>query len=148
MAVRALLRVHVLEQRHGLVDDHLKGLRHELRAVERGGLIAAPSNRVGNYYTTRYGDAWEALGDGFRVEVRIVVDARQDVLKVPTSSLFRRGEDWAVFAVEKGRAVLRPITLGIRNGLEAEVLDGVAAGERIIVHPSDSVAEGVRVEER
>ena len=92
--------------------------------------------------------AWEALGDGYRVEVRIVTWEEADVLSVPTSSLFRRGEGWAVFAVEEGRAVLREIEIGMRNGLAAQVLGGLDGGARVIVHPSDAIADGVRVEER
>ncbi len=90
-------------------------------------------------------EAWEALGDGYRVEVRVVVWERDEVLKVPTSSLFRAGDDWAVFAVEDGKAVLRPLEIGRRNGLEAEVLSGLEEGIEVIVHPSDAVADGVAV---
>ncbi|HEX9734928.1 MAG TPA: efflux transporter periplasmic adaptor subunit, partial [Thermoanaerobaculia bacterium] len=93
-------------------------------------------------------EAWKALGDGYRVEVRIVVWEDDDVLKVPTSSLFRRGEDWAVYAVEGGRAVLRVVRIGRRDGLAAQVLDGLAEGESVIVHPSDAIEDGVAVVER
>jgi len=70
------------------------------------------------------------------------------VLKVPTSSLFRRGDDWAVFAVEGGRAHLRTVQLGRRNGLQAEVRQGLSAGDRVIVHPGDKLEDGVRVTAR
>jgi len=93
-------------------------------------------------------EAWRALGDGYRVEVRIVVWEDDDVLKVPTSSLFRHGEDWAAYAVEGGRAVLRVVRIGRRDGLAAQVLDGLAAGESVIVHPSDAIEDGVAVVER
>ena len=90
----------------------------------------------------------QGIGDGYRVEVRIIVDARQNVLKVPTSSLIRNGEEWALYAVEADRAVRRTVQLGQRNGLEAEVLGGLAEGESIIVYPSDSVTDGVKVAAR
>lgn len=90
-------------------------------------------------------DARPSLGDGFRVEVRIIVSSRQSVIKVPTSSLLRHEPDWAVYAVENDRAVRRIIQIGQRNGLEAEVISGLNEGERIIAYPSDSVAEGVKV---
>ena len=88
------------------------------------------------------------IGDGYRVEVRIVVASRENVLKVPTSSLFRHGSDWAVYVVENGRAVRRIVQTGQRNGLEAEITGGLSGGERIIVYPSDAVAEGVKVTPR
>jgi HlyD family secretion protein len=85
------------------------------------------------------------LGDGFRVEIRIVVWEKQDVLKVPVSGLFRLGEDWAAYVVADGRAARRTLTIGQRNSLEAEVLSGLQPGDVVIVHPSDAVQEGVRV---
>jgi HlyD family secretion protein len=92
--------------------------------------------------------AWEALGDGYRVEARVITWERPDVLKVPTSSIFREGTDWAAFVVDSGRARLRRLKIGQRNGTAAEVVDGLTAGDRVVVHPSDRVADGVRVTER
>ncbi len=83
------------------------------------------------------------LGDGYRVEVRIVVWETADALKVPTSTLFRTGDDWSVFSLAEGRASLRPVEIGQRNRLEAEVLAGLAESESVIVHPSDDVVDGV-----
>ena len=71
-----------------------------------------------------------------------------DVLKVPTSSLLRRGEDWAVFAVDAGRARLRKVEIGRRNGLEAQILSGLEAGQLVVMHPSDLLEDGSRVEPR
>ena len=88
------------------------------------------------------------LGDGYRVEVRIVVWEAKDVVTAPTSSLFRRGEGWAVFVVEGGRARLRPITVGERNGLQAQVREGLRPGEQVIVHPADAIEDGDRVAPR
>ena len=89
-----------------------------------------------------------AIGDGYRVEVRIIVASRENVLKVPASSLFRRGSDWALYVVENDRAVARTVQIGQRSGLEAEVTGGLTGDERIIVYPSDAVTEGVKVEAR
>ena len=65
--------------------------------------------------------AFTALGDAYRVEVRIVIWESSDVLKVPTSALFRQGAEWAVYVAGEGRAVLRTLKLGQRTGQEAEV---------------------------
>lgn len=92
--------------------------------------------------------AWRSLGDGYRVEVRVVQWEQSDVLKVPTSALFRQGTDWAVFVAAGGRARSQTVTVGERTGLEAQVLAGLAETDRVIVHPSDSVTDGVRVEPR
>jgi len=93
-------------------------------------------------------DAWAALGDGYRVEARVIVWQQPDVLKVATSSLFRRGEEWAVFVIDDGVARLRTVTIGERNDTEAEVTKGLQAGARVVAYPSDQIEDGSRVEPR
>jgi HlyD family secretion protein len=88
------------------------------------------------------------LGDGYRVEVRIVVWENGEALKAPASALFRRGEKWALFVAEGGRARLREVEVGRRNGLTAEILKGVSAGARVVLHPVDTLADGSRIEAR
>ena len=90
-------------------------------------------------------EVWAGLGDGFRVETRVVVWQSEDELKAPTGALFRRDEGWAVFAVDGGRAVLRSIEIGERNAREAQVLGGLEPGQEVVVYPSDSLSDGSRV---
>ena len=89
--------------------------------------------------------AGQRLGDGYRVEVRIVTWREDSALKVPVGSLFRRGNDWAVFVVDEGRARQQPVKLGQRNDREAQVLDGLSEGQRIILHPPDTLSDHGRV---
>ena len=91
---------------------------------------------------------WERLGHGYRVEPRIVLWESRDVLKVPLSALFRQGRQWAVFVAQDRRAVLRQVEIGHENGLEAEVVSGLEAGERVVLHPGDRVSPGVRLQPR
>jgi HlyD family secretion protein len=88
------------------------------------------------------------LGDGFRVEVRIVVASRADVLKVPASALFRHEGEWAVYRVEADRAVRQVVQVGQQSGLEAEITAGLGAGQQIIVYPSEAVRDGAQVVSR
>jgi HlyD family secretion protein len=92
--------------------------------------------------------AWTALGDAYRVEVRIVIWEAPAVLKVPTSALFREGEKWAVYTVESGRARRVIVELGHQTAQEAEVLSGLSEDVRVILHPGDTLAGGARVRER
>ena len=69
----------------------------------------------------------------------------QGVLSVPTSALFRRGEEWQVFVDAEGRAERRAVVLGHRNEGAAEVLEGLAEGDRVIVFPPESVDDGTPV---
>lgn len=89
-----------------------------------------------------------SLGDAFRVEARIVVWERDDVLQVPTSAAFRDGERWAVFMVNDHRAQVRHIQIGRQSGRTTQVLSGLEPGDRVVLHPGDKLSDGVRVAER
>ena len=92
---------------------------------------------------------WASLGDGFRVGVRIVTRSLPKVLKVPVSAVFPRPEGGdAVFVVEGGRARLVPVQLGARNGQEAWIESGLAAGVQVIVYPPPATRDGLRVAPR
>ncbi len=93
-------------------------------------------------------EEWRALGYGYHVETRIVIDERKSVLKVPLSALFRAGGKWRVFVSRDGIARVQEIELAQRNDLEAEVASGLSEEDRVILHPSDRIAEGVAVEAR
>jgi HlyD family secretion protein len=87
----------------------------------------------------------EKLGDGYRVDVGIVTVERKGVMKIPTSALFRLGDEWAVFAVRDGEAARTSLEIGERNALEAELLSGLAEGDQVIVHPGETVQDGVAI---
>lgn len=88
------------------------------------------------------------LGDRYRVYVTLVTWQGADVLQVPQSALFRAGGDWAVFVEVAGRAVRRPVEVGRMSDAGAEIVSGLAAGERVIAYPGPSIAEGTRLQPR
>jgi HlyD family secretion protein len=88
------------------------------------------------------------LGDGYRVEAKIVVWSAGQVLKVPASAPFRQGKAWAVFTVVGERARLAPVEAGQRTPAEVEILKGLAEGDRVVVHPPNGLEDGARVKER
>jgi HlyD family secretion protein len=85
------------------------------------------------------------LGHDFRVVVRIVVWHGDNLIVVPMGALFRLGNDWAVYAVEDGKAQPRKISLGRQNADVAEVRSGLQPGDLVILHPGDRVREGTAV---
>jgi HlyD family secretion protein len=100
-------------------------------------------------------DEWRALGDGFRVGVRIVTMALDGAVKVPVAAVFpvpdREGAApgaMAVFVIEGGRARQTAVQVGARNGSEAWVQQGLAPGAKVIVYPPPAVKDGVRVRAR
>ncbi|HEU4844057.1 MAG TPA: HlyD family efflux transporter periplasmic adaptor subunit [Burkholderiaceae bacterium] len=88
------------------------------------------------------------IGDGYRVIARIVTWQAAQVLKLPSSAMFRCAGAWCVFAVEGGRARRRVVELGHRNQAEAEVLKGLAPGQTVVRYPANEVADGARVRVR
>jgi HlyD family secretion protein len=50
-----------------------------------------------------------------------------------------------VFVESGGRAELRRVEIGRRNGVAAEISSGLAEGDRVVLHPSDQIADGVRI---
>jgi HlyD family secretion protein len=101
------------------------------------------------------------LGDGYRVEAEIVIWEKEDVVKVPTGALFRENGStssatttepardlWAVFVVAGDIAQKRQVEIGRRNGLEAEVLNGLTESDQVIIHPSDRIRDQVQVQPR
>lgn len=90
-------------------------------------------------------DLRAGLGDGFRVIVRISLWKGDGLVAIPIGALFRQGAEWAAYAIKDGKAELKTLQLGARNGEFAEVTSGLSEGEKVILHPSDQVADGVRV---
>jgi len=85
------------------------------------------------------------IGAEYRVEVAIVTWQEQNVLTIPTSAIFQRANGWNTFVVAEGRAELRPVLIGARGRDFTQVIDGVTAGESVVIFPSDLINEGTRV---
>ena len=82
------------------------------------------------------------LGDGYRVDVRIVVDEIERATVVPVGALFRRGDAWAVFVVEGGRARLTQVEVIRRSGRLAAVARGLRPGATVVLFPPSTLVEG------
>ncbi len=88
------------------------------------------------------------LGDRFRVEVRVAVWHDDDVLLAPAGALFRRGNAWHTFVYRNGRAALAAIEAGRTDGRQTQILGGLEKGDRLLLHPPDTVDNGTRVNSR
>lgn len=89
-----------------------------------------------------------AVGDQYRVDARVVVWEGNDVLKVHSGALFREGEQWAAYVAAGDKAELRIVTIGRMSGLDAQVLQGLNEGEKVILHPSDKIESGAPITPR
>jgi HlyD family secretion protein len=93
-------------------------------------------------------EAWSQLGHDYRVIVHVTSWRDENALTVPVAALFRQGDDWAVFVANDGRAHTTVVKIGQRNNRVAQVETGLSAGDRVVLHPSDRVTDGVNVTQR
>ena len=91
---------------------------------------------------------WSRLGHDFRVIVHVRIWDAENALTLPVGALFRKSDDWAVFAVKDGRARTTLLRIGRRNNRVAEVLSGLSAGDQVVLHPSDRIKDGVAIAAR
>lgn len=93
-------------------------------------------------------EARPGLGDRFRVFVRVVIWQGEAVLQVPQSALFRTQGGWGVFRVVAGVAVLTPVQIGVQAESQAQVLDGLAEGDQVVLYPASTLADGAAIAAR
>lgn len=123
-------------------------LRAKVRTIETSGFtkisaLGVEEQRVN--VVMDFVDDPGRLGDGYRVDVRIIVWEGKDVLVVPSSALFRRSTGWSAFVLEKGRARVRNVEISHRNALQAEIVKGLAESEQVILHPGNQITDGSRI---
>ena len=93
-------------------------------------------------------ETWQVLGNGYRVNAKIVIWNGDNIVKVPMGSLFRDGNRWACYVVSENSAHLTHLEIGHFTDAEAEVLDGLVEGASVILHPSDRISNGIPVKAR
>lgn len=134
-------------QRWGGDDDLSATVRQvEPAAFTETSVLGVSEQRVN--VTADFNETPPALGDGYRIEAKIVIWQSPDALQVPASALFRCNRAWCTFVVENGRAQQRQVELGPQSDFAAVVESGLTAGETVILYPGDQVASGVRVQAR
>lgn len=87
-----------------------------------------------------------ALGIDYRVQIKVIVETRPNVVRLPRTSIFRgpNGE-WQCFVVQDKQAKLVTLKLGVQNDFEVEVLEGVNESDQVIIAPDSTVTNGVDV---
>ena len=93
-------------------------------------------------------DAAARLGDGYRVEARITVWQSDAIVMAPIGALFRLDGGWAVLLADHGRARLQRVEIGQRNNEAAEIVNGLAEGQTVVMHPPDTLVDGARIRVR
>jgi HlyD family secretion protein len=128
-------------------------LNARVRRIEPSGFrkisaLGVEEQRVNVIIDLVDGAAARQLGDGYRVEVRVVIWRDDAALRAPIGALFRRGDQWAAFVVDKAVARLQTVQLGQRNDTEGQITGGLAEGQTVVLHPPDTLQDGIRVKIR
>jgi HlyD family secretion protein len=69
-------------------------------------------------------------------------------VQVPVAALFRSGGRWSVFRIEGDRARRMAVDIGRNDGRNAQVLSGLEPGDRVVLHPTPELDDGMRVRGR
>lgn len=92
-------------------------------------------------------EAWQTLGDGYRVDLDIITEQVKNALALPVNALFRHDNGWAVYAINaEQRAELRPVRLGLQGETHVQLLEGVAENERVILQPDAKIRPGSKID--
>jgi HlyD family secretion protein len=91
---------------------------------------------------------WQTLGDGFKVDVRVLVQVVDNAVMVPVSALFPIGSRSGLFVLEGDHAALKEVSVQARNGVSAWVQAGLVVGERVIVYPDSKLKDQAAVKVR
>lgn len=92
--------------------------------------------------------AAQQLGHDYRVDARVVVETTTDAVRAPLGALFRRGQQWSVYQVVDGRAVLKDVQVGVADSGFRVVTQGLAAGDVVVMFPGSAITDGMRLRAR
>jgi HlyD family secretion protein len=90
-------------------------------------------------------EAWQNLGDNYKVDITIPVQSATKVTMAPVACLFPRGSRSALFVLDHGRVRTEEVELLARNGREAWIKTSLAAGTKVITYPPAGLKDGDRV---
>ena len=123
-------------------------LRAHVRTVEPGAFTKVSALGVEEQRANvicDFDEGSEGLQDAYHVYVKVTTWQAPDVTVAPSSSVFRSGNDWAVFLVRDGKARKTLVKFGHRGEQEWEVLSGLTADDEVIIHPGAAVTDGALV---
>ena len=86
-----------------------------------------------------------SLGDGYRVEARIERSRLDNTLQTSAGALFQQDDQWWCFVLKSGRAEMRPIEIGLSNGVQTQIVKGLDVSEQVILYPGDRIEADTRV---
>jgi HlyD family secretion protein len=121
-------------------------LRVEPVAFTRQSALGIEEQRVN--VIGRLEQAVTGLGDGFEVDVSIILWRGDEAMRMPSAALVPLDAGWGSYLVKDGRARLVPVEIGRRGAREVEVARGLDVGATVIMRPDERVRDGMKVSPR
>jgi len=154
-----VLSADAVRLREGMLVELLRWgeprpLQGRVRRVEPGGFtkfsaLGVEEQRVWVLVEiTSPREEWPRLGEAYRVNARFVLREATDVLRAPASAVFRQDDGEAVFRIDGSRARLTTVRTGLQGSGLVEILEGLQANDRLVVHPDRELEDGARVSAR
>lgn len=91
------------------------------------------------------GDKPQGLRQNQRMSVRILIDRRRNVLMVDRGTFMDQGGGGFIYVVRGNIAERQPVRLGAASIQKVEILDGLSAGDQVVVSGADAFNGADRV---
>ena len=85
------------------------------------------------------------LKPGMIAAVSVTVQKKENIITVPATALIQRAAGWVVFLVEKGKAKMTQVDIGVSDGRVTEVRTNLAVGDSLVVRGQFKLNDGVKV---
>ena len=92
-----------------------------------------------------FDNANQALFPNQFVNARLLLDTERDKVLVPAAAIRRGPQGSFVYVVGDNAVVhVRPVSIGITQGDQTSIADGIASGEQVVVDGMDQLRDGTR----
>lgn len=123
-------------------DDLLIGMRSEVNfngTTRQGELTSISPEVEDGFVGGRMGftDTFEGLRQNQRVNVRIIIEEKDNVLKIRNGAFIESGGGRIAYVIRDDIAERRDIVVGARSIAEVEVKSGLREGEQVIISSLD-----------
>lgn len=134
--------VHVFDRDSGIDDTNSKVIKVHLKAQDYLSDLGITQKRV-RVEIQLSQEKTPRLGSN--VDVEIIVDQKENVLRIPDTALFDFNGLPYVYVLEKGKAILRQVTFGLEGEDFVEILSGLEISDEVILSPGNDIQDNIRV---
>lgn len=112
-----------------------------------GSLMGTGSGASGAEVKIKIDNPDEKVVIGFDVDIKIILDTFEDVLKVPVESVIYNSGIYSVFVYDEEKETVskRTITKGSLDETSYEIVEGLVEGEKVVKSPDPNMEDGTKI---